>query len=83
MVREVEWLVPVREFLVSNGFRELREGEWGNGLCVVRVENCSYEVESDNWLGVEGFGVMRGSDMSVYWLIGVLTWYGFIRREYV
>lgn len=72
-------------FLVSNGFREVR-GEFGiyeNGLCVVTVRFDGYKIMSDRWPDVKEYGVICSRDLSIYWLVGALTWYGLIGRDYV
>lgn len=85
MIWEPEELKPVRKFLEDNGF-SLLEGThdvYKNDLCVVRIFADHYQVHSDKWPDVNEYGYLVSRDLNIYWLIGVLTWYGLIDKNYV
>lgn len=85
MIWEPEGLKPVRKFLTDNGF-EAVEGEkdiYKNDKCIVRIMNDHYMVESDGWPDIKEYGFICSRDLSIYWLIGVLTWYELIEKDYV
>ncbi len=69
---------PVIDFLKRNGFKEVpgKRKIYSNGKCkVVILYNC-YEIinkKNDSFYS-EG--------LSIYWLIGVLTFYNFIKKDY-
>lgn len=76
----------VKDFLEKNGFKEddmdtFSRFGYSNGKCVVSVrwrdneENAYYKVV---WNNME----MYSEDNNVYWLIGVLTYYGLMDKNY-
>ncbi|CAL67419.1 hypothetical protein [Christiangramia forsetii] len=66
----------VIKFLKKNGFKNMELGSYANDLCNVVINSNEYEV-ADN----EG-NTMYSKDHNIYWLIGVLTYYGFIEKNY-
>ena len=67
---------PVIEFLKKNGFEKIEPSSYVNDRCNVVFEDNHYAV-ADN----EG-NTMYSKDESIYWLIGVLTYYGFMDKNY-
>ena len=63
-------------FLKRNGFKRMEKNSYANELCNVVFQEDGYEV-SDN----EGNSMYSG-DVNIYWLIGVLTYYGYMDKEY-
>ena len=66
------------QFLLSNGFELMEENSYANSVCnvVINKEEGIYEVANN-----EGF-VMYSNNMSIYWLIGYLTFSNFIPQNY-
>ena len=67
----------VIQFLKRNGFRQkgVLENVLTNDKCEVRLYDAQYEVEDQN-------GVMYSDNLNIYWLIGVLTYRGYMKKEY-
>ena len=63
-----------REFLMKNGFTEC-ENRYTNGKCSIVITH-NYSVMD------EDFSVTFSDDLNIYWLVGVLTWYGYIKKDY-
>jgi hypothetical protein len=71
----------VIEFLEKNGFNQCGFSTWDNDFCEVRMTNHNYVVSSFNLsFGEQGF--MYSTDLNIYWLIGVLTYYNLIEKDY-
>jgi hypothetical protein len=69
------------DFLEKNGFVQNSDGTWFNGISSVRVDDICYRVECfDQDFGEDG--VMFSTDLNIYWLIGVLTYYNLIEKDY-
>lgn len=69
----------VATFLINNGFRGTeREIRYINDKCSVLIdeENEFYQVEFDGY-------TCFSSNLSIYWLIGLLTYENLIDRNYV
>jgi hypothetical protein len=66
------------QFLLSNGFQMMEENSYANDVCnvIINNEDGIYEV-ADN----KG-DVMYSKDMSIYWLIGYLTFSRFLTQTY-
>lgn len=64
-------------FLEANGFK-LVEGNnhFANDMCGVVVNKENYEVANNNG------DVMYSADINIYWLIGYLTWSGYMPLNY-
>lgn len=67
----------IHDFLILNGFQNLATDRpsYGNDLCNVIIEKDHYVVA-----GIEGN--MYSIDLQIYWLIGVLTYYGYMNKNY-
>lgn len=66
----------VINFLKQNGFELIELGSYANNKCNVVITPDNYEVANSNG------DAMYSKDHNIYWLIGVLTYYGFIPKEY-
>ena len=69
----------VEQFLLSNGFEKMEYNSYANNVCnvIINNEDGIYEVANN-----EG-DVMYSNDMSIYWLIGYLTFTKFITQNYI
>jgi hypothetical protein len=67
----------VKYFLDINGFSELKNNVFVNDKCYVIFRVDFYEVKPINneWM-------MFSESLQIYWLIGVLTYYSFIDKNY-
>ena len=69
----------VKRFLTNNGFKKVRtvnnSHEYVNDYCVVVINENNYEVFDKD-------ASMFSTDHNIYWLIGVLTYYGMMDRNY-
>lgn len=67
----------VIQFLKRNGFRQkgVLENVLVNDKCEVRLYEAQYEIEDE-------LGVMYSDNLNIYWLIGALTYRGFMKKEY-
>jgi hypothetical protein len=68
---------PAIEFLKRNGFRQkgVLENVLTNDKCEVRIYDAQYEIEDER-------GVLYSDNLNIYWLIGALTYRGFMNKEY-
>lgn len=70
----------VIEFLEKNGFERMEEDSYANDWCNVVFESNGkrrWYAVADN----EG-NAIYSKDINIYWLVGVLTWYGYIDKNY-
>lgn len=67
----------VIDFLKMNGFKSMELGSYANDKCNVVITPNNYEVANNNG------DVVYSKDHSIYWLIGVLTYYRYIPKDYV
>ena len=65
----------VKEFLKKNGFT-FNNDMYYNEKCSVSIESCYYGVL------IYDKGYMYSQDLNIYWLIGVLTYYNLIDKNY-
>jgi len=72
-ISELKYII---DFLQLNGFERTEKSSYVNDLCNVVIENDHYAVANN--VGATQYS----SDLNIYWLIGVLTYYGFISRMY-
>lgn len=63
-------------FLKCNGFIETDDNLWANDYCCVEIRDDDLAVCNNDGLCV------YSSDLSIYWLLGVLIWKRFIDFEY-
>jgi hypothetical protein len=74
--------MEAKDFLEKNGFKQDSNGTFINGICAVRKSDYNYCIGTyENDFGEEGF--MFSQDLNIYWLIGVLTYYGLIDKNYI
>lgn len=72
--------MEAKDFLEKNGFEYCSESNnFQNDNCIVCIGESGYtiilyEVEAS---------VMYSQDLNIYWLIGVLTYYGLIDKSYI
>jgi len=67
----------VIDFLKRNGFEEIEPNSFVNDRgCNVVIEDKEYAVAD-----TEGY-VDYSNDLNIYWLVGYLTWRGFIDKNY-
>lgn len=72
-------ITDVEKFLINNGFTIGDDvNSYANEQCnvVISISNEQYEVANN--LG----DVMYSENLNIYWLIGVLTYYNLIDRNY-
>lgn len=67
---------PTEAFLLMNGFEKAKQNLFRNKLCYVEIFDDYYSVQD------KSEGVMYSKDLNIYWLIGVLTYYNFIDKNY-
>ena len=73
---------PTKIFLRMNGFMEgTCEDDFHLGRCRVYFRK-NKEGDYDHYEVEFGDGSMFSTDLSIYWLIGVLTYYDLMPREY-
>lgn len=67
----------VELFLTQNGFEEVNYFTYKNKKCCVYIGEDDYIVKNliDEW-------EMFSTDRQIYWLIGVLTYYNLMDRNY-
>ncbi len=66
----------VINFLLANGFELSEKNSYGNGICNVVIEEDHYAVANNDG------DAMYSKDLNIYWLIGVLTYYGYMSKNY-
>lgn len=64
-------------FLKRNGFERMEKKSYANKVCNVLIMEDYYAVANN-----EGYTIYS-TDLSIYWLIGVLTYYGYIHQCYI
>lgn len=66
----------IHDFLILNGFEKLEKDSYVNEFCNIVIEEDHYAVADNTG------GVMYSKDLQIYWLIGVLTYYGYMSKNY-
>jgi hypothetical protein len=66
----------VSPFLELNGFTKTGENVWSNELCSVEINENEYIITNN-----EGW-TMYSTSHSIYWLIGILTYCGYMKKDY-
>ena len=66
----------VGEFLKANGFKKIEASNYKNDRCNIVIKGWYYAITNNN--GDE----IYSHDLNIYWLIGVLTYYGHINKDY-
>jgi hypothetical protein len=63
-------------FLERNGFKKISKHQWQNDVVIGISDKC--------FVITHGFGeTVFSKEFSLYWLIGYLTYNGFLNKEYV
>jgi len=68
----------IGKFLEANGFYKRGDNMFENAHCHVTILNDCYEITD-----YEDDGIMYSRDLNIYWLIGMLTYYGYMKKEYI
>jgi hypothetical protein len=63
-------------FLLNNGFKMVSADIFSNDKCTVVITQSGYSVSNR-----EG-GSLYSDNLSIYWLIGALTYNGYIEKNY-
>jgi hypothetical protein len=66
----------VIKFLKLNGFKKIETNSYANDRCNVVLEKDSYAVANNSG------DAMYSKDLNIYWLIGVLTYYNYMDKNY-
>lgn len=66
----------VKEFLIKNGFAKTELNHYVNYTCEVVIMGDCYNI-------IENSGSVFSDNLNIYWLIGYLTYYNFIDKDYV
>lgn len=74
--------MEAKDFLEKNGFEYNIAGDnWCNNNCDVKIHKDFYSILAyGKEFGEDCF--MYSRDLNIYWLIGVLTYYGLIDKNY-
>jgi hypothetical protein len=72
----------VEKFLIANGLTKLAPGSLANNVAGVNIYTTHYEVTFFNEPTAGTTGTMYSHNLSIYWLIGVLTYYNVIDKNY-
>lgn len=65
------------KFLELNGL-EYKNGSWENDKCIVTIQDDHYHLTFKDSLEWNMFS----NDLNIYWLVGVLTWYDLIDKNF-
>jgi len=66
----------VKEFLIKNGFSKVESNHYVNYICEVVIMKDCYNI-------IENNGSVYSDGLNIYWLIGYLTYYDLIDKNYV
>jgi hypothetical protein len=69
---------PIIMFLETNGFKQVNDYTWENDKCTVQLLDFQYIVTDKT----PDPGTMFSDNLSIYWLIGVLTYRNLMDRNY-
>ena len=74
----------VIDFLVKNGFTWMEKNSYANDMCNVVYEELKSDNKKIGYYAVSNNNgdTMYSSTLEIYWLIGVLTYYGYIDKNY-
>jgi len=75
----------VIEFLLANDFMrdEYEPSIYRGKKCNVRIFHDHYAVVSRDWPDTDELGFLYSKDLNIYWLVGILTWFKLIPKDYV
>lgn len=79
----MELNIFIGPFLLKNGFSKYKVGDnvYYNSQCTINVLENSYEIFFEGDFGEDV--TMYTDSHSIYHLIGILTWYNLIDRNYI
>ncbi len=66
----------IDSFLKRNGFKRMEKNSYANDHCNVVISEIGYEVANNQG------DTMYSENLQIYWLIGVLTYYGYMDKNY-
>lgn len=79
----------VESFLLKNGFEEINQNIYKNDLCSIEItsdldENLNkYQCYKITYIDKNNYSCdMWSNDLNIYWLIGMLTYYGLMDKNY-
>lgn len=68
----------IGKFLSANGFNLIEDdNHFANDMCGVVITKTNIEVANNNG------DVRYSKDLDMYWLIGILTFHGYLSKNYV
>jgi hypothetical protein len=76
---------PIEEFLLKNGFKNTQYRIFENDRCKVEFDRKNYyKITFVNWFLNEPHEKyeLYPDNLNIYWLIGVLTYYKLIDKDY-
>ena len=77
----MEIITPyIGSFLLKNGFKGIGGDSYRNSECTVIVLDDCYQIDFD-YLEYERVSMYTDS-LSIYHLVGILTWYDLLDRNY-
>jgi hypothetical protein len=68
----------VTKFLEENNFIQEKHNIWSNQFVDIVIEESGYEV-----IIKEDSSSMLSQNLNIYWLIGVLTYNGWMEKNYI
>ena len=73
----------IEDFLLLNGFKKNKKKfSYTNKFCTVEIMFNS-QKEAEYYLVTDNDGCnMNSNTLNIYWLIGVLTYYGMLTKDY-
>lgn len=76
-MKELDFEKYIGVFLEKNGFNKIENNSWANDMCNVAINDTGFEVANN-----EGY-VMMSDSYNIYWLVGHLTWMGYLNKNYI
>jgi hypothetical protein len=64
-------------FLKKNGFKRMEKNSYANDQCNVVITKTSFEVADNDGC------TLYSSNLSLFWLIGTLTYFELINKNYI
>ena len=73
----------IKEFLIKNGFKvdSIKHNIFYNNNCTVIIDGFHYEIQWKDKAFIDIVEMVL-MDLNIYWLVGVLTWYDLIDKDY-
>ena len=70
---------PIEDFLLKNNFFKKDEKHFQNDKCEIFINHPYYGIY---FTYINKPIEMFSNDLNIYWLVGVLTWYDLIDKNY-